>query len=128
MKMPKKSIIAILFSFFSLTICASNDDKYKSFMQSLYGENKEITGEYDKSLSITCNNGVFVGKKTEDVLSFKGIPYAKQPVGELRWKAPILAEDSSKIYEAYYFGKSPLQGYKKIIWDHIILKGKIALI
>ena len=44
-----------------------------------------------------------------NVLSFKGIPYAKPPIDDLRWKDPILAEDSNKVYEAYYFGKSPLQ-------------------
>ncbi len=78
-------------------------------MQALYGENKEITGDYDKTLSVKCNNGIFVGKTTENVLSFKGIPYAKPPVGELRWKDPVLAEDSDKVYEAYYFGKIPIQ-------------------
>ena len=44
-----------------------------------------------------------------NVLSFKGIPYAKPPIDDLRWKDPILAEDSDKVYEAYYFGESPLQ-------------------
>ena len=78
-------------------------------MKNLYGENKEITGEYDQDLSITCNNGIFVGKKDGNVLSFKGIPYAKPPIGDLRWKEPVLAEDNSKVYEAYYYGKSPIQ-------------------
>lgn len=108
--MSKTIFLIFLLSFFSLSINASNDEKYKSIMQNLYGENKEITGDYDKSLSITCNNGIFVGKKKEDILSFKGIPFAKPPVDDLRWKAPILAEDSNKIYEAYYFGKAPIQG------------------
>ena len=110
MRIPKALFLIISLSVFSLSISESNDQKYKTIMQNLYGENKEITGDYDKSLSITCNNGIFVGKKVEDVLSFKGIPFAKPPVGDLRWKAPILAEDSSKIYEAYYFGKAPIQG------------------
>lgn len=81
----------------------------KTIYENLYGENKEIKGEYDKVLSVTCNNGVFVGKKKENVLSFKWIPYAKPPVGELRWKEPVLAEDNTKVYKAYYFGKSPIQ-------------------
>lgn len=78
-------------------------------MQSLYGENKEITSEYDHSLSVKCENGVFVGKKKDDVISFKGIPFAKPPVNELRWKRPEYVEKSDKVYEAYYFGKAALQ-------------------
>ena len=84
-------------------------NKDKGRMQNIYGENKEITGEYDTNLSVTCNNGIFVGLKKDNVLSFKGIPYAKPPIGNLRWKNPILAEDSNKVFQAYYFGKSPIQ-------------------
>ena len=57
-------------------------------MQALYGENKRITGDYDKALAVKCVNGTFVGKKTDGVIVYKGIPFVgKQPVGELRWKA-----------------------------------------
>ena len=68
-----------------------------------------MEGGGEKDLSVSCNNGIFVGKKKDDVISFKGIPFAKPPIGELRWKDPILAEDNNKIYEAYYFGKAPIQ-------------------
>ena len=44
-------------------------------MQDLFWENQEIKGEYDKSLSVTCKNGIFVGKLKGNVISFKGIPY-----------------------------------------------------
>ncbi|MBO6243295.1 MAG: carboxylesterase family protein, partial [Clostridia bacterium] len=81
-------------------------------MEKIYGENKEITGDYDNELSAACNNGIFVGTKKDDVISFKGIPYAKPPTGDLRWKDPILAEDDTKVYEAYYFGKTPIQTEK----------------
>ena len=107
--MSKLIYIFILLSFNTVGICDSTEDKRKNYMKNLYGMNKEITGDYDKSLSITCNNGIFVGIKVNDVLSFKGIPFAKPPINELRWKDPILAEDSDKVYEAYYFGKSPIQ-------------------
>ena len=78
-------------------------------MQDMYGENKEIIGDYDKDLAVKCHNGIFVGLKNNDVISFKGIPYAKPPIGNLRWKNPILADDNDKVYQAYYFGKSPIQ-------------------
>ncbi len=74
-----------------------------------YGENQLITGEYDPALSVKCKNGVFVGKQEDGALIFKGIPFAKPPVGSLRWKAPVSVDDSETVYEAYYNGKSPIQ-------------------
>lgn len=60
-------------------------------------------------LSVKCYNGTFVGSKQDDVLSFKGIPYAQPPVGDLRWKAPKSVEKSDKVFEAKSFGKAALQ-------------------
>ena len=76
-----------------------------------YGENKRITdGTYDKSLAVKCVNGTFVGKKTGNVIAYKGIPFVgKQPVGELRWKAPVDVVPDDGVYEAYYNAKSPRQ-------------------
>ena len=35
-------------------------------------------------------NGTFVGKKVNDIIEYKGIPFVgQQPVGEYRWKAPV---------------------------------------
>ena len=78
-------------------------------MRSKYGVNKEITGEYDKSLAIRCSNGTFVGEEDDGVIAFKGVPFAKQPVGGLRWKEPVDAPDSDEVYEAKYFGHTPIQ-------------------
>ena len=38
------------------------------------------------SNEIKCNNGTFIGKETDGLIIWKGIPYATQPVGKLRWK------------------------------------------
>ena len=80
-------------------------------INSLYGENKPITdGNYDKSLAVKCINGTFVGRKTDNVIAYKGIPFVgKQPVGDLRWKAPVDIVPDNGVYQAYYFGKAPLQ-------------------
>lgn len=80
-------------------------------MRAQYGENKRITdSNYDKSLAVRCVNGTFVGKKNESVIAYKGIPFVgKQPVGELRWKAPVDVVPDDGIYEAYYNAKSPHQ-------------------
>lgn len=76
-----------------------------------YGENKKITdGDYDKSLAVKCVNGTFVGVKAENVITYKGIPFVgRQPVGELRWKAPVDVVPDEGVYEAYSFGKASCQ-------------------
>ena len=53
--------------------------------------NKKITdGHYDQSLAVKCINGTFVGKKSDNVITYKGIPFVdQQPVGDQRWKAPV---------------------------------------
>ena len=98
----------ILIKFIPIIYCFSVVE-IKNKMNDLYGENREILGEYDQSLSVECNNGIFVGKLKENVISFKGIPYAKPPIDELRWKDPVPAEDSNKVYQAYFYRKAPIQ-------------------
>ena len=65
----------------------------------------------DDRPAVVCTNGVFVGtyEKETGVVTFKGIPFAKQPVGELRWKAPEAADASSEVFDAVEFGPSAVQ-------------------
>ena len=82
-----------------------------------YGENKKITdGKYDQSLAVKCVNGTFIGKKTENIISYKGIPFvAQQPVGKLRWKAPVDVTPDNCVYEAYHYGKASCQDKDLIV-------------
>ena len=86
-------------------------EQYKETVRSWYGENKTIVdGNYDKSLAVKCINGTFVGKKLDNTIVFKGIPYVgQQPMGSLRWKAPVDATPNDGVYEAYYNAKAAPQ-------------------
>lgn len=74
-----------------------------------FGENKIINGEYDESLAVKCLNGIFVGKAFGDITEYRGIPYAKPPVGKRRWKRPEPIEENESVFEAFYNGKTPVQ-------------------
>lgn len=68
-----------------------------------YKFNKVIFGNYSQKLAAICKNGIFVGKKHNGVIIYKGIPYAKPPIGELRWRKPAEPDTSNKVFEAYNF-------------------------
>ncbi|MDO9514875.1 MAG: carboxylesterase family protein, partial [Syntrophales bacterium] len=57
------------------------------------------------SLERQIAQGVVIGTadRATNTLSWKGIPYAKAPVGELRWKEPQDPEKRSEPYEASAF-------------------------
>ena len=111
---------------------SSNKDELtevRERMAALYGENKKITdGSYDKSLAVKCINGTFVGRKTENVIAYKGIPFVgQQPVGDLRWKAPVDYVPDDGVYEAYYNAKSPCQGVDPMQIASLYAKGEDCL-
>lgn len=57
---------------------------------------------------VKCSNGSFIGDESEDLIVWRGIPYATQPVGELRWKKALPAADDDGTYEAIGYGHIPL--------------------
>ena len=71
--------------------------------------NKQIHGSFNPELAIKTKTGFFVGEKLNDALAFCGIPYAKPPVGKLRWKAPEPLPESEDVFEAKNFGASAIQ-------------------
>ena len=72
-------------------------------------QNRAVQGEYDADCAVRTRTGVYVGEKYKEALIFAGIPYAKPPVGELRWKAPEALPSSDEVFEARNFGASAIQ-------------------
>lgn len=88
---------------------AEKTQSAKETIRASYGVNHPIRGDYDAALSAKCINGTFVGKLKGEILSFKGIPFAKPPTGKLRWKRPESVDPCEDVFEAYYNGKTPIQ-------------------
>lgn len=71
--------------------------------------NRPILGEYDADCAVKTRSGIYVGEKNKKTICYLGIPYAKPPVGELRWKAPEPLPSSDSVFEAKNFGASAIQ-------------------
>jgi para-nitrobenzyl esterase len=58
----------------------------------------------------TVENGALEGtSEASGVVSFKGIPFAQPPVGDLRWKEPQPAKNWEGTLKADHFGHNPMQ-------------------
>nr|XP_012215167.1 PREDICTED: esterase B1-like [Linepithema humile] len=65
-------------------------------------------------VNVNVSEGKLIGIITENVygdkyIAFRGIPYAKPPVGELRFKDPVLPEPWSGDRDASKFGNNAVQ-------------------
>ena len=59
---------------------------------------------------VTTDNGAVEGTEQSGLRSFKGIPYAAPPVGDLRWKEPQPAAAWTSVRPAKQFGARCMQG------------------
>jgi para-nitrobenzyl esterase len=55
-------------------------------------------------LKISVDTGVIHGTKTGDVRAWLGIPYADQPIGDLRWRTPQPAPKWTGVLETKAYG------------------------
>ncbi|WP_447764141.1 carboxylesterase/lipase family protein [Sphingopyxis panaciterrae] len=63
-----------------------------------------------QSRTVTIGQGKLTGEALADGTGvFRGIPYAKAPVGELRWKPPVAAEAWQGTRDATKFGPACMQ-------------------
>ncbi len=76
----------------------------------------------ENKLLVTTANGVIEGvhDTTYHVNKYLGIPYAKPPVGDLRWKAPQPVDNWDGVLEAKKFGNGPVQ---MNVWGDMIYRG-----
>jgi para-nitrobenzyl esterase len=88
----KKTILLISFGL-CLAIMA-NAQNNNSFAVQASIENGVIEGNYDTKTGVQ---------------TYFGVPFAKPPVGELRWKAPQLLDNWSGVKETKKFGPRPMQ-------------------
>jgi para-nitrobenzyl esterase len=61
------------------------------------------------SATVTIDSGKLRGDVDGDVGSFKGIPFALPPVGELRWRPPQAAAEWQGVREATTYGADCMQ-------------------
>ena len=68
-----------------------------------------FTAQLQAADKVKVESGSLQGVTQDRVVSFKGIPFAAPPVGNLRWKAPQLAPHWSGIRHADQYGHDCMQ-------------------
>ncbi len=66
-------------------------------------------GTVSAQIQVKTDGGALEGTTEGEIVSFKGIPFAAPPVGELRWRAPQPAAAWSGVRKADHFGPSCVQ-------------------
>lgn len=65
--------------------------------------------ETDKDIVVKSQSGNYLGIEAADLYVFKGVPYAKPPVGALRWRAPRDVDYLDAIIDATEFKNECVQ-------------------
>lgn len=69
-----------------------------------------VMAQPKKDMQVKLANGTLEGvAEASGVRSFKGIPYAQPPVGDLRWKEPQPAKNWTGVQQADKFGPRAMQ-------------------
>lgn len=84
-------------------------DLDKEDIEDINKQNRPIPGTCDTDTLVKTKTGVYVGERNKKTVSYLGIPYAKPPVGPLRWKAPEPLPPSDGVFEALNYGASAIQ-------------------
>ncbi len=68
----------------------------------------EVASEFNNPIA-DVSGGTLRGLEDHGVYVFRGIPYARPPVGDRRWRAPAAPEPWSGVRTAYSFGPACMQ-------------------
>lgn len=64
----------------------------------------------EKTILINARTNSLLGKVDKNgIASFKGVPFAKPPIANLRWKPAQPLEESPQVLEAFAYEKAPMQ-------------------
>ena len=85
------------------------DVSNRAVLDELNRQNRPIHGKIDAAYATKTKYGTYVGFKRKKAVFYLGIPYAKPPVGDRRWKAPEPLPESDAVFEAKHFGASAIQ-------------------
>ncbi|MBM4221428.1 MAG: carboxylesterase family protein, partial [Gammaproteobacteria bacterium] len=69
---------------------------------------------------VTIDTGQLRGARVNDVLAFRGVPYAKPPVGALRWRAPQPPAAWDGIRAATDYGATCAQPNSAMLWFPLV--------
>jgi para-nitrobenzyl esterase len=82
----------------------------KKYLIGLIGLQLLSTLVFAQAPQLRISNGLIEGTtEASAIRSFKGIPFAEAPVGELRWKEPQPVKNWEGVRKATHFGNNPMQ-------------------
>jgi len=79
------------------------------FLIAMIGLSYSCSNHHPITTQVQVEQGIINGTIVEDVLTFKGIPYAEAPINELRWRAPKPKTPWQETLDCTKFGPSPMQ-------------------
>lgn len=94
-----------------------------NFSKPYPGNLKVFEGQAEKTEVLTIEHGQIQGlyNKDKSVEAYAGIPFAKPPVGDLRWKEPQDLEDWEGVKDCTYFASKAMQKPSNAIFDNLAL-------